>query len=185
MSSHKKLVTLIDGPPGAGKGTIGKYLHQTGGFYHLSMGDLVRSKGLETPIGTLLPDDIAFTLLKDNLSDIILSDETNILLDGFPRTMGEKNLLSHDFTVNKVFILTCEPDISVERCLRRGENSGRISDIDKQTIQKRIQIYNEQTLEVLQTYPNDIVTLIDTGFETNVEKFKDKISNIIDQILVM
>ena len=44
---------LIFGPPGAGKGTLGKFLSTAGNHFHLSSGDIFRGLDPETPIGNL------------------------------------------------------------------------------------------------------------------------------------
>ena len=44
---------LIFGPPGSGKGTLGKFLSTAGNHYHLSSGDIFRGLSPESPAGKL------------------------------------------------------------------------------------------------------------------------------------
>jgi len=44
---------LIFGPPGAGKGTMGKFLSSAGNHFHLSSGDVFRGLSPESPAGKL------------------------------------------------------------------------------------------------------------------------------------
>jgi len=60
---------LIFGPPGSGKGTLGKFLSTAGGHCHLSSGDIFRGLSHDSPAGMLfqeyegqgllVPDNIA------------------------------------------------------------------------------------------------------------------------------
>src|SRR5689334_7523772 len=66
-SPRKYRSILIFGPPGAGKGTLGKFLSSAGNHFHLSSGDIFRGLSPESPAGKiyhsyagkghLLPDD--------------------------------------------------------------------------------------------------------------------------------
>ena len=44
---------LIFGPPGSGKGTLGKFLSSAGNHFHLSSGDIFRSLSPESPAGQI------------------------------------------------------------------------------------------------------------------------------------
>jgi adenylate kinase len=95
-----RLVLL--GPPGAGKGTQGRYLTDRLGIPKISTGDMLRdaadagrSLGIEaktyTDQGRLVPDDVVLSLVKERL----LSPDTEggYLLDGFPRTEAQAEAL--------------------------------------------------------------------------------------------
>ena len=89
---------LLFGPPGVGKGTIGKLLENAYGLPLISAGDLVRAeikqntdfgkKAVEyTKAGELIPDEavtafIIPILKKDDYKD-------GFILDGYPRTIAQ------------------------------------------------------------------------------------------------
>ena len=86
------------GPPGAGKGTIAGEIKDKYAFTHLSTGDILRAQMKEgTELGKmaknyidngqLVPDDVIIGMVQDKLSS--LGEGTNILFDGFPRTVAQ------------------------------------------------------------------------------------------------
>lgn len=98
---------FIIGPSGCGKSTQAKLIAQKYGLTHLSMGQLLRDEiaagseiGLKAQTivdsGNLVPDEVAFTVLTNNLAKI---NYQNFIIDGFPRilTQGQfiENFLSN------------------------------------------------------------------------------------------
>lgn len=94
----KRIVFILLGPPGSGKGTQAIKLSQAKNVPHISTGDLLREnvrKG--TPLGQqakvymdegkLVPDKLVIGMLNDRvaLSDCL----QGYLLDGFPRTLDQ------------------------------------------------------------------------------------------------
>ena len=95
-----RLVLL--GPPGAGKGTQAAILSDKLGVPHISTGDLFRANiGEGTPLGVeakqyidagkLVPTDVTARMVASRLAE---ADTANgFLLDGFPRTVEQAELL--------------------------------------------------------------------------------------------
>ena len=91
------------GPPGAGKGSLAVKVAEDYKIPHISTGDIFRANIKEkTPLGikvkaiidsgSLVSDDLTFELVKDRLSK---DDCRNgFILDGFPRTIPQADLLS-------------------------------------------------------------------------------------------
>jgi adenylate kinase len=97
--SPQTLVLL--GPPGAGKGTQAARLRQDLGLHHLSTGDLLRHHVRECTLlgveaaghmaeGRLVPDALVSAMLFEELAGV---PDTGVLLDGFPRTLDQADLL--------------------------------------------------------------------------------------------
>lgn len=99
-----RLVLL--GGPGVGKGTQGELLSQRLGVCHLSTGDLFRAAGArkaadKTPAmveamkymrhGDLVPDSTVWELVREQADS--LRSRQGFLLDGFPRTLVQAELL--------------------------------------------------------------------------------------------
>jgi len=97
---------ILLGGPGVGKGTQGELLSQRLGICHLSTGDLFRAaesrkESEQTPAmveamkymrhGDLVPDSTVWDLVREQ-KDALLSRE-GFLLDGFPRTLVQAELL--------------------------------------------------------------------------------------------
>lgn len=91
-------VLILLGPPGAGKGTQARMLEERFGLVQLSTGDLLRAAtaaGTEAGLaakavmaaGSLVPDEIVLEVLRDRMG--AADTKRGIILDGFPRTMGQ------------------------------------------------------------------------------------------------
>ena len=97
---------LLFGPPGVGKGTQADLLSKKYHFIKFSMGDILReaisqkessNKEIEKFLkrGELVPDDIVCDLVE---SFLIKNKNSNILFDGFPRTLNQAQILDKSLT---------------------------------------------------------------------------------------
>ncbi len=132
------MVVILLGPPGAGKGTQAVRLIDSVGGEHISTGDLLREAcrdgtdlGLEAQEfmnkGELVPDLLILDLIRDHLSTT--DSETNIVFDGFPRTIAQAEgldgvLLDVACGVSEVVVFEAPEDQLIKRL------SGRRSCID-------------------------------------------------------
>ncbi len=132
------MVVILLGPPGAGKGTQAVRLIDSVGGEHVSTGDLLREAcrdgtdlGLEAQEfmnkGELVPDLLILDLIRDHLSTT--DSETNIVFDGFPRTIAQAEgldgvLLDVARGVSEVVVFEAPEDQLIKRL------SGRRSCID-------------------------------------------------------
>ncbi len=93
---------VLLGAPGAGKGTQAKRLAEQFDMQHLSSGDVLRAEkasGSELgqslsqymDAGQLVPDDVVVSVMAKAIS--APSDKAGLLLDGFPRTVGQAEAL--------------------------------------------------------------------------------------------
>ncbi|MHB1341195.1 MAG: adenylate kinase [Coriobacteriia bacterium] len=93
---------MLLGAPGAGKGTQAAKLIETYGLAHISTGDILRAAvANQTPLGItakgymdkgeLVPDLVVIGLVKARLQEP--DTEKGIILDGFPRTVGQADAL--------------------------------------------------------------------------------------------
>lgn len=110
----KKIVLILLGPPGSGKGTQAKQLCHHYTLPHLSTGDLLREEihqgtavGLEAKEliqkGLLVPDGIVMKILWERLSRKDCAQ--GFLLDGFPRTVNQAESLFKEQKENEQLIV--------------------------------------------------------------------------------
>ncbi|KAJ3689727.1 hypothetical protein LUZ61_018891 [Rhynchospora tenuis] len=118
------------GCPGVGKGTYASRLSQLLGVPHIATGDLVREELASTgPLsqklvdivnqGKLVSDEIIVELLTKRLSKGEEKGESGFILDGFPRTVRQAEILEGVMDIDLVVNLKLREDVLVEKCLGR------------------------------------------------------------------
>lgn len=188
----KYLHVVLLGPPGAGKGTQAVSLSQNLGLIHVASGDLFRQaqeEGSELGLlaksymekGQLVPDEITIKMILERLSN--LGDEKGVILDGFPRNLGQakaldEELRKRDRGIDKAIYIR----VSTEELIRRlsgrwicrncqrpyhsvsspPKASGKCDlcggelyqrqDDSEETARKRLEVYFDQTLPLIEYY---------------------------------
>lgn len=165
---------LIFGAPGSGKGTLGRFLSSAGNHYHLSSGDIFRGLSPESPAGKvfhqyagegkLVPDELTIAIWRNYVGGLIATNcyfpqEQFLLLDGLPRTVCQAELIAPHIDLMHIVNLEME-DVEglVKRLKRRAIIERRMDDFDEEVLQKRMQIYKDETLKVLKTYPKKLIS---------------------------
>ena len=128
-----KMIIIMLGAPGTGKGTVAGILQDKKGYKQISTGDIFRKNIKEqTELGkvadsyiskgNLVPDDITIKLVKSVLDSEDI--DKGIILDGFPRTIKQaeeldKYLESKNRKVDLVVNLTTPEKEIIERIVNR------------------------------------------------------------------
>ncbi len=157
---------VLFGPPGAGKGTQSEKLIDKYHLVHLSTGDIFRANikgGTELGLlaksymdkGQLVPDEVTIGMLASEVNKQM--DPKGFIFDGFPRTSAQARALdilleSKGTSITMMLALEVGEDELRKRLLKRGADSGRADDQDPAVVQKRIDVYNNETRPVKDYY---------------------------------
>ncbi|XP_073130253.1 probable adenylate kinase 6, chloroplastic [Henckelia pumila] len=128
--NNRNVQWVFLGCPGVGKGTYATRLSSLLGVPHISTGDLVRhqlsSRGpLSSQLaaivnqGKLLSDEIIIDLLSKRLEDAQSKGETGFILDGFPRTLRQAEILEKVTDIDLVINLKLREEALIAKCLGR------------------------------------------------------------------
>jgi adenylate kinase len=156
---------LFLGPQGAGKGTQAKRIESEYGLPHIATGEILRSAIADGSLlgqqvkdvvdrGDLVPDALMIDLIRERLSQEDAGG--GFVLDGFPRTLAQAEALDDMlYEIGKplsvVLELRVPQEVVVERMLARAREEGR-SDDTPDVIARRLGLYNELTLPVVDHY---------------------------------
>lgn len=151
---------VLFGPPGAGKGTQSEKLIAKYQLIHLSTGDIFRANIKEATElgllaksymdkGQLVPDEVTIRMLESEVNKYPTAK--GFIFDGFPRTIAQAQALDLFLTgrgqsLSAVLSLEVEEEELRQRLTHRAKTSGRPDDANPQVIQKRIDVYNNETL---------------------------------------
>jgi len=178
---------IIFGPQGCGKGTQAQLLVKNLGVIHISTGQLLReeiAKGSDLGkiasdlinVGKLVPDEIMLGIIKDFLEK---NKDNTVLFDGFPRNTNQAiellNMLD-EVGVKKIKVINIDipKEESVSRLLKRAEIEKREDD-NEQAINKRLDIYYEQTKPVLNLFREEGIKMLDIDGIGLIEDIQAKI----------
>lgn len=159
---------LFFGAPGSGKGTQGKILGKTPGFYHCACGDVFRSLDPTSELGAefleysskgkLVPDEITVRLWHESIRKTVDSgkfrpDRDYLILDGIPRNVAQAALMEDLIEVRRVFHLSCpERDKLVARLKKRALRDNRLDDANEEVIRSRLATYDAESKPMLEHY---------------------------------
>ncbi|XP_062165655.1 adenylate kinase 1, chloroplastic [Alnus glutinosa] len=118
------------GCPGVGKGTYASRLCKLLGVPHIATGDLVReelassgplSQQLSEIVnqGKLVSDEIIISLLSKRLESGEAKGDSGFILDGFPRTINQAEILEGVTDIDLVVNLKLQENVLLEKCLGR------------------------------------------------------------------
>lgn len=170
---------LLIGAPGSGKGTQGRLLGATRGFFHCACGDVFRSLDVQSSLGRtfldystrgeLVPDEVTVRLWKKRLDDHVKTSAFQpgrqwLVLDGIPRNPNQARMMEAFLDVSLVVHLRCEDRAVLEKRLgRRASEDNRPDDACAEVLRRRLAVFETESLGVLECYPNPIVRRVDAS----------------------
>jgi adenylate kinase len=132
--------------------------------------------------GGLVPDELVVTMLLDALPDAVLEGREGFLLDGFPRTIAQADMLElalrrSDLSLSAVVLIAVPDGVLIERisgrvtcphghvfhlrtappvrpgiCDHEGEPLERREDDSPETVRRRLDVYHEATAPLAEYY---------------------------------
>ncbi len=149
------------GAPGCGKGTQAQELVQKFGFLHLSTGELFRKKyanknekakqgKASIDKGGFFSDEIAYQIIQDFITE---NPEARIVFDGFPRDITQASYFLEHISAQPIVIkLEADEEKLLQRLLDRGRQMHREDDSSEAIIRRRLALYHELTVPVIQFF---------------------------------
>ena len=149
-------IMMLIGSPGCGKGTLSTHLQRQ--CYHaVSTGELPREAAKHDPAlagqlasGTLTDDQKITDLLR-----AALESQTQVLLDGYPRTLAQVGLLAEAFPDAEIraLELRVSDDLALKRVAQRAEQTGDSRPEDRPEVAaSRLAVFHRQTDRATSAY---------------------------------
>ena len=177
---------ILLGAPGAGKGTQASKIVEAYNLPHISTGDIFRANiQAETPIGKiakfhidqghLVPDDVTCEIVEERLAQEDCK-KNGYLLDGFPRTIPQAEMLDSLETIDAVINIDVDTSLLMDRlcgrrvcasckesyhvsrlngsttCQKCGGQLFQRKDDNPETVSSRLQVYTAQTAPLIDYY---------------------------------
>lgn len=189
---------IILGAPGSGKGTQADLLAEKFKLVHLSSGALLRKEaesGTEKGkliadlliTGALLPFETVLDVLEPALRAATggpqaLSSSNGFILDGTPRNLHQTEYLDSflaemKVVLDKVIYLDIPIETGVARIMKRADIEHR-SDDNYESVKKRMQAYEEETMPVIDFYQKKGMLLKIDGTPDIQTIFKDIVTRL-------
>lgn len=179
---------LFFGPPGSGKSVQGELLVKRNGWNWLSTGQLFRESSDPEVLqrlaqGELIDDQLTNKVLDEALKKA--DDQTRVVLDGYPRNRKQaewldEHLPKHGREIAAIVVF----EVSKEELIRRLAGRGRAED-SLDVIEKRLNIYFDNTKPVLDFYEKQGVPVLRIDGHGDVNEVHERIQKAIEACLLV
>lgn len=188
---------LIFGPPGVGKGTLGRLLATSKEQYHLSSGEIFRSLPSGTDAGKLfyeyaikgelVPCKQTIEIWKNYVNGLMAINayfphSQDLLLDGMPRTVEQARLLENYIDVKHIILLESNDRKNLtNRLIQRVRFEGRFAEMRPEFVERRFSVYENEINPLLEYYPSHLISKVNAD-QKPLEVFRDvlvKLSHLL------
>ena len=153
----ERLMIVLMGGQGVGKGTHARRLIDQFGFGYVEAGAILRKLPTESPVaqimarGELVPDEELFKIIG---AAIAQESKKDMILDGFPRTIGQAQWLVKQFADKfdlNIIYLNVPENVMLERIQNRvREGGGRADDADAAVVRRRLDNFFKTTMPAIE-----------------------------------
>lgn len=151
----KPQMIVFMGGQGSGKGTFAKLLMKQHDYNYVEAGAILRAMPEDSDIkqkisrGELVGDEDLFPIIAPHIST-----DKDIIMDGFPRTIGQAKWLIDNFAdkfdIKIIFLNISEETMLAHIQNRIKEGGNRADDADTAAVQKRIAAFKTTTMPAIQ-----------------------------------
>lgn len=173
---------ILFGLAGSGKGTQGKILSETFGWRWLSVGEVIRQTGEFkelTDRGELIPDEEVIKLMDKQIKKA--EDEGfDVILDGYPRDEVQAKYIAENMSekINGAIIL----EVPKEELLQRLELRGRDDDKERESIERRFKVFEENIELILPLLENKNIPIVRVDGVGAIEEVSERLIEVVKRI---
>lgn len=173
---------ILFGLAGSGKGTQGKILSETFGWRWLSVGEAIRQTGEFkelTDRGELIPDEEVIKLMDKQIKKA--EDEGfDVILDGYPRDEVQAKYIAENMPekINGAIIL----EVPKEELLQRLELRGRDDDKERESIERRFKVFEENIELILPLLENKNIPIVRVDGVGAIEEVSERLIEVVKRI---
>ena len=150
----KPEMIVFMGGQGSGKGTFANLLRKQHDYNYIEAGAILRAMPADSDIkqkisrGELVGDADLFPIISQHMST-----DKDIIMDGFPRTIGQAKWLIDNFAdkfdIKIIFLNISEETMLAHIQNRIKEGGNRADDADEVAVQKRIAAFKSTTMPAI------------------------------------
>ena len=178
----KHTMIVMMGGQGAGKGSLAAIMKTEHEYKHIESGALFRNLPADSEIakimarGELVPDSELFKLMTTHIDP-----KTDIILDGFPRTLPQAQWLvekyANVFDIHVLYLELSEEIMMFRINKRINEGGGRADDANMAAVRRRLDTFWNVTvpaIDWLRTAPGIKFSVIDASqtLDGNMEQIR-------------
>ena len=174
---------VLFGLAGSGKGTQGKALSELFGWRTLSVGQVIRDSGKYTNTinhGNLIPDDDVIALMNAQI-ERIEAEGFNIILDGYPRDEYQAKWIMKNMAEKLEGGIILE--VPREELYERLSLRGRDDDQDKESIDRRFEIFDENISKILPLFAEKNIEVRRVNGVGTVEEVTDRLVKVVQELV--
>lgn len=173
---------VLFGLAGSGKGTQGRALAEIFGWRWLSVGEVIRQTGEYkelTDSGRLIPDEEVIDLMNRQINKA--EDEGfEVILDGYPRSAMQAEYIVENMRekINGAVML----DVPREELLKRLELRGRDDDKERESIERRFKVFEENIPPIVEMFEEAGIRVIHVNGVGTVGEVTDRLVDAVKQL---